>query len=71
MSLLPHQERVVVERTELDAKIAPLFAFVHDSPIFKGLDAAEQARLSRQLEVMCEYSNILKERIANFVGAPA
>ena len=70
---LDFKGRAVKERAELDAKIAPLFAFVHDSPkdVFKGLEAAEQARLRRQLEVMCEYSNILKERIANFVGVPA
>lgn len=67
MSLAPHQERVVTEKSELDEKIAKLYTFV-GSPTFKQIvpDLTEQARLNRQLDVMHEYSNILGWRIAAF-----
>lgn len=66
IALQPHQQRVVDERSELDTKIAALFAFIDSSPVFKTLDAAEQERLTRQREFMCAYSNVLKERIEAF-----
>lgn len=67
MSLAPHQERVVAEKSELDGKITKLYAFV-GSPTFKQTvaDPLEQVRLHRQLDVMHEYSNILGWRIAAF-----
>jgi hypothetical protein len=65
MKLLPYQERVVVEKTELDGKIAKLDAFGR-SPGFAKLHANEQIRLGRQLEIMEQYSKILGIRIAAF-----
>lgn len=61
----PHQERVVIEKHELDSKREKLTVFV-GSEVYRTLDTAEQYRLNRQLEAMTLYSNILGERIAAF-----
>lgn len=61
----PHQQRVVDERVELVDKATKLAAFF-DTPIFSGLDAAEQGRLRAQLVAMNTYADILTERIAAF-----
>ena len=61
----PHQERVVKEKAELDAKLNKLTAFL-ESTTFATLPVAEQARLRRQHEYMDAYSSILDDRIANF-----
>lgn len=63
----PHQERVVKEKEELDEKREKLTGFI-GGKIYRELNAAEQSRLNRQLEAMTLYSNILGERISNFVG---
>ena len=63
---LPHEQRVIDERHELDTKVAALFVFINESPIFAKLDDAEQGRLKRQLDYMIEYSFVLKERIEAF-----
>lgn len=60
-----YQERVVAEKSELDDKIAKLYQF-RTTPIFNGLDPAEQSRLTDQQVTMQEYSRILGERIAAF-----
>jgi hypothetical protein len=65
-TLAPHQTRVVDEKTELDAKMDKLTAFI-DTPIFAGLPEAEQERLVRQLHHMGHYTAVLCERIAAFV----
>ena len=62
----PHQQRVVDEKTELDAKANALSQFIGNSPIFETLDAAEQERLKEQNDVMWKYSEILGARIAAF-----
>ena len=66
MSLQPHQQRVVEEKTELDKKASALSNFIGTSPVFDTLDPAEQERLREQCEVMWQYSEILGERIAAF-----
>ena len=63
--MLPHQQRVVDEKRELDEKLAKLSSFVC-TPIFASLDCRESERLQRQHDVMTEYSTILGERIAAF-----
>jgi hypothetical protein len=68
--LQPHQQRVVDEKTELDAKATALSKFIGENPIFDTIDAAEQERLREQCEVMWQYSEILGARIAAF-GQPA
>jgi hypothetical protein len=60
------QERVHVEKKELDDKISKLHEFVHASPIFQTVPADEQERLSRQLGIMHDYSGVLDERIHYF-----
>lgn len=64
--MLPYQERVVAEKTALDAKIADLTAFIEHCDTFLDLPNDEQNRLERQLNAMTAYSNILEERIAAF-----
>ena len=61
----PHEERVVIEKKELDAKRERLAVFGR-SAVFQLLDKAERDRLRRQLEAMDLYSKILGERIEGF-----
>lgn len=63
--MAPHQERVVIEKQELDEKIEKLAAF-RGGHLFASLPADEQERLVRQHSCMVEYSGILGERIAAF-----
>lgn len=60
------QERVVEEKTELDAKIAKLKEFIAGS-IYPTLDVEEQTRLTLQLSYMEAYSEVLGQRIVAFV----
>lgn len=64
--MLPHQQRVVDEKNELDIKGNALSQFIANSPIFETLDADEQERLKVQNDIMWQYSEILGERIAAF-----
>ena len=66
----PHEQRVVDEKMELDAKLQKLLTF-HGSATFAGLPDAEQDRLIRQSVVMGDYSAVLGERIAAFPPAEA
>lgn len=63
-----HQQRVIDEKTELDAKRIKLEQFIDygSGPIFQSLPAEEQDRLNRQMAIMNDYSLILGERIAEF-----
>lgn len=58
----PWQQRVVIEKEELNEKIKSLAAFIATEP-FSDLAPAEQDRLQRQLDVMIQYRSILTERI--------
>lgn len=65
--LTPHQQRVVQEKIELDAKLNKLSAFISSPSFTKTVgDAEEVARLVCQEEIMKDYSEILAERIAAF-----
>lgn len=66
MHLLPHQERVVDEKSDLDEKRAALNAFI-GSPVFAGIDMEEQVRLHHQAIHMSHYSHILADRINAFL----
>lgn len=70
MTLAPHQQRVVAEKAELDAKLEKLSAFI-SSDGFSTIvaDEEERGRLVCQEEVMKDYSEILGERIAAFKEA--
>ena len=61
----PHQQRVVDEKKELDAKLEKLMAFIR-GPIFQTLESGEQERLTRQSKLMDQYSGVLAERIEVF-----
>jgi predicted NUDIX family phosphoesterase len=63
--LTPHQDRVVQEKDELDAKIAKLDSFI-EGEVYGRLQAEEQSRLNRQRLYMSQYSDVLTERIAAF-----
>ena len=65
--MLPHQQRVVDEKNELDTKAKALSNFIGLNPVFADIDAEEQERLKEQCEIMWEYSEILGKRIAAFV----
>lgn len=58
----PHQQRVVDEKRELDAKIAKLGEFI-DGPTFIRDGDAERIRLRLQLKYMIQYSDVLEERL--------
>lgn len=62
---LPHQQRVVDEKAELDEKRAKLAEFAH-TDLFSSLPKAERDRLEHQGFHMGCYSDILAARIANF-----
>lgn len=60
-----YQERVITEKADLDEKREKLRTFF-TTPLFGGLDSAEQDRLLRQFGYMCSYSAVLEERIVAF-----
>jgi hypothetical protein len=60
-----YQERVVLEKNELDEKISKLSTFI-SSEKFSSVKEDEVNRLRNQLSIMIDYSNILGERISNF-----
>jgi hypothetical protein len=61
----PHQERVVMEKKELDDKLSKLRLFFTNN-IYSTLDLDEQERLRRQEDAMHNYSEVLGERIHAF-----
>ena len=61
----PYQERVVIEKKELDDKRAKLTNFMNGD-IYLTLDKPEQYRLTRQLDAMNLYASMLGERISAF-----
>lgn len=66
--MLPHQQRVVDEKAELDARAEKLRAFIV-SERYEALPAAERERMFRQSGLMLAYSGVLGERIAAFPPA--
>lgn len=64
----PHEQRVVEEKADLDARLEKLIPFL-SSDTCHSLPFDERGRLHRQAEVMRELSSILGERIKYFVDA--
>lgn len=63
----PHQQRVVDEKTELDAKIERLRTFGSQlGGIFDSLPTEEKRRLTEQQGHMGAYSDVLRRRIEAF-----
>ena len=65
MNLTPHQQRVLIEKSELDERLTKLLAFFQALQ-FPGLSEAERSRLRNQARFMDGYSAVLEERIAAF-----
>ncbi len=63
--LKPHEQIVVIEKQELDAKMAKLLSF-SETDTFTRLSAQERNLIREQLLVMTAYSNILQQRIEIF-----
>lgn len=61
----PHEQRVIVEKSELDEKIEKLESFMGKDFILT-LPDDEQLRLTQQLTAMKHYSDILGDRINHF-----
>ncbi|MGS0941570.1 crAss001_48 related protein [Pseudomonas luteola] len=64
--LQPHQQRVVDERAELNARIGKLDMFIDSNPVFEKLSDKDQELLKAQRKAMQEYSGILSQRILLF-----
>lgn len=60
-----YQERVVIEKEELQDKLVKLLAFFQ-TPTFSGLSETERSRLRNQARFMDGYAAVLEERIAAF-----
>lgn len=54
--------RLLAEQTQLNERIAKLRGFLGGSN-FKNIDPLQQDLLKKQLDVMCDYENILIKRI--------
>ena len=68
MIFAPHEQRVIDEHRDLTEKLNKLRTFF-DTPIFRGLAAAEQVRLGAQAGFMYGYQDMLRERINAFMAA--
>jgi hypothetical protein len=64
--MAPHEQRVVDEKKELDAKIVKLESFIFENPVFSTLWMHEQVNLTKQYKIMMEYSQILGDGIKGF-----
>jgi SUMO ligase MMS21 Smc5/6 complex component len=60
-----HEQRVINECVELEAKIDKLIDFTN-SDLYKSLDLVEQGLLMMQKLHMDSYSNVLRDRIQRF-----
>lgn len=63
--LAPHQQRVVAEKAELDARLKKLDGFM-TGLIFTDLAEQDQIHLLAQSNAMWEYAEVLAARIARF-----
>jgi hypothetical protein len=63
--MLPHQQRVLDEKVELDERLKKLSAFVV-TDAFNRLDSTDRELLLEQEDAMTTYSDVLGRRIANF-----
>lgn len=64
--LMPHQQRVVDEQTELEIKLKALRNFISNGSLYQTLPLVERTLLKTQMDLMSAYSNTLSMRIANF-----
>lgn len=64
--LLPHQQRVVDEKNELQVKLSALYDFINVNPIYRDLNVEDQEDLIEQSNLMQMYFDILERRISKF-----
>ena len=62
----PHEQRVMDEKAELDARLERLRAFMAGQT-FRSIDNLQRDLMARQAAYMSAYSQTLGERIATFV----
>ena len=62
---LPHQQRVIEEKKELDERREKLSSFF-ENPVFDGLEKYDQELLREQEVVMNQLSFVLEKRIERF-----
>jgi len=63
--MLPHQQRVVDEKAELDTRLSKLTDFMETAK-FDGLGERDRLLMVRQKSCMLDYSRVLGERIDTF-----
>ncbi len=61
----PFQQRVIDEKTELDARIKKLAVFLN-SPMCFTLEPDDLVLIRQQYGLMVEYSNLLLKRMSRF-----
>lgn len=64
--LKPHEQRVVVEKSQLDMRIERLRAFLQSGTASVTLDADDRILLENQLQIMRELTAVLAKRIDRF-----
>lgn len=57
------KERVIEEKNQLDEKIKKLYAFLIDEEKVSKISTRQKSLLSRQLDIMSDYSDILNKRL--------
>jgi hypothetical protein len=62
----PHQQRVWIERKELQERATKCSVFIGESPIFETLPAVDQELLKEQNDIMWQLWEILGKRIERF-----
>lgn len=62
---VPHQQRVIDERDQLEVKLTTAIAFI-DSPAFAELSKLDATLLNIQTKIMSDYLSILNKRISRF-----
>lgn len=62
--LMPHQKRLLTERSQLADKVAKLTNFISHGELFPKLDEYQQELMREQCESMCKYLEVLDIRIS-------
>ena len=62
----PHEQRVLVEKEQLDERLRNLTRFIDKAPAFNELAPEDKTLLRQQQDLMERYSEVLGERIARF-----
>lgn len=60
--MTPWQERLIAEKTELDARLMTLQLFM-DSQVFNSIEGKQQDLMYQQRDLMARYSEILTRRL--------